>query len=67
MFQPSKHFHLKRKPKAAALKADLMQKSQEAANKVKLSNSSAFPSRIRYSSALFIKYVLKLNYVFYIQ
>jgi len=45
--QPSKHFHLKRKPKAAALKADLMQKSQEAANKVKLSNSSAFPSRIR--------------------
>jgi len=45
--QPSKHFHLKRKPKAAALKAELMQKSQEAANKVKLSNSSAFPSRIR--------------------
>jgi len=45
--QPSKHFHLKRKPKAAALKAELMQKSQEAANKVKSSNSSAFPSRIR--------------------
>merc|ERR1712168_854261 len=45
--QPAKHFSLKRKPKAAALKADLMQKSQEAANKVKLSNSSAFPSRIR--------------------
>jgi len=43
--QPTKHFHLKRKPKAAALKADLMQKSIEAANKIKSSNSSAFPTR----------------------
>ena len=47
LFQPTKHFHLKRKPKAAALKADLMQKSIEAANKIKSSNSSAFPARVR--------------------
>jgi len=44
--QPSKHFSLKRKPKAAALKADLMQRSQEAANKVK-SQTNSFPTRIR--------------------
>jgi len=44
--QPTKHFSLKRKPKAAALKADLIQRSQEAANKVK-SQLSAFPTRVR--------------------
>jgi len=44
--QPTKHFSLKRKPKAAALKADLIQRSQEAANKVK-SQLSTFPTRIR--------------------
>merc|ERR1711892_150626 len=44
--QPGKHFSLKRKPKAAALKADLMQRSQEAANKVK-SQTNSFPTRIR--------------------
>jgi len=44
--QPAKHFSLKRKPKAAALKADLMQRSQEAANKVK-SQTNSFPTRIR--------------------
>ena len=44
--QPSKHFSLKRKPKAAALKADLIQRSQEAAIKVK-SQVSNFPTRIR--------------------
>jgi len=45
--QPTKHFSLKRKPKAAALKADLMQKSQEAANKIKTQTSAAFPVRAR--------------------
>ena len=49
--QPTKHFSLKRKPKAAALKADLIQRSQEAANKVK-SQLSAFPTRIRFVSFL---------------
>jgi len=44
--QPTKHFGLKRKPKAAALKADLMQRSQEAANKAK-SQLNTFPTRIR--------------------
>jgi len=44
--QPAKHFSIKRKPKAAALKADLMQRSQEAANKVK-SQTNSFPTRIR--------------------
>lgn len=42
--QPVKHFSLKRKPKAAALKADLIQRSQEAANKVK-SQQQSFPTR----------------------
>ena len=45
-FQPTKHFGLKRKPKAAALKADLIQRSQEAANKAK-SQLNTFPTRIR--------------------
>merc|ERR1719348_2196862 len=44
--QPTKHFGLKRKPKAAALKADLMQRSQEAANKAE-SQLNTFPTRIR--------------------
>jgi len=44
--QPSKHFTLKRKPKAAALKADLMARSVEAATKVK-SQPASFPQRIR--------------------
>ena len=44
--QPTKHFSLKRKPKAAALKADLIQRSQEAANKAK-SQLNSFPSRQR--------------------
>ena len=43
--QNVKHFALKRKPKAAALRADLIQKSQEAANKVKSSSSGSFPIR----------------------
>ena len=52
--QPTKHFSLKMKPKAAALKADLIQRSQEAANKVK-SQLSTFPTRIRFviSSIIF--------------
>ena len=44
--QPTKHFSLKRKPKAAALKADLIQRSQEAANKAK-SQMNSFPTRMR--------------------
>jgi negative elongation factor A len=44
--QPMKHFSLKRKPKAAALKAELMQRSLEAATKVK-SQTNSFPTRIR--------------------
>jgi len=44
--QPSKHFSLKRKPKAAALKADLMSRSAEAATKVKTQTVS-FPQRVR--------------------
>ncbi|TRY79357.1 hypothetical protein TCAL_07076 [Tigriopus californicus] len=43
--QTIKHFALKRKPKAAALKAELLNKSQEAANKVKSSSSGSFPIR----------------------
>ena len=44
--QPSKHFSLKRKPKAAALKAELMARSLEAATKIK-SNPITYPQRIR--------------------
>eukprot|EP00095_Tigriopus_kingsejongensis_P012407 maker-scaffold755_size101758-snap-gene-0.26 protein:Tk12407 transcript:maker-scaffold755_size101758-snap-gene-0.26-mRNA-1 annotation:"negative elongation factor" len=43
--QTTKHFALKRKPKAAALKAELLNKSQEAATKVKSSSSGSFPIR----------------------
>ncbi len=43
--QHVKHFTLKRKPKAAALKADLLNKSQDAANKIKSSGGGAFPMR----------------------
>lgn len=42
--QAIKHFTLRRKPKAAALRAELLNKSSEAANKIK-TNSSAFPIR----------------------
>ncbi len=45
MPQTQKHFTLKRKPKAAALKAELIHKSQDAANKVKSSSGGAFPMR----------------------
>ena len=47
--QTSKHFSLRRKPKAAALRAELMNKSQEAQNKIKASGGigglSGFPMR----------------------
>ena len=43
--KPEQHFKLKRKPKAAALKAELMNKSQEAQNKMKSSSAGAFPIR----------------------
>lgn len=42
--QASKHFTLRRKPKAAALKAELLNKSQEAANKLK-TNPAGYPMR----------------------
>lgn len=42
--QAIKHFTLRRKPKAAALRAELLNKSSEAANKIK-TNNSAFPIR----------------------
>ncbi len=42
--QAIKHFALRRKPKAAALRAELLNKSSEAANKIK-TNTSAFPIR----------------------
>lgn len=43
--QTTKHFSLRRKPKAAALRAELLTKSQEAANKMKSSLSGGFPVR----------------------
>jgi len=42
--QAIKHFTLRRKPKAAALRAELLNKSSEAGNKMK-PNASAFPTR----------------------
>ena len=42
--QAIKHFTLRRKPKAAALRAELLNKSSEAANKVR-TNTTAFPVR----------------------
>jgi len=42
--QAIKHFTLRRKPKAAALRADLLNKSSEAANKIR-TNTTAFPVR----------------------
>lgn len=42
--QAIKHFTLRRKPKAAALRAELLTKSNDAANKMKTS-ASAFPMR----------------------
>ena len=42
--QAIKHFTLRRKPKAAALRADLLNKSSEAANKIR-TNMTAFPVR----------------------
>ncbi len=45
MPQTAKHFTLKRKPKAAALKAELINKSQDAASKVRSSSGGAFPMR----------------------
>jgi len=44
--QTAKHFSLRRKPKAAALRAELMHKSQDAQNKLKASGGlGAFPIR----------------------
>ena len=47
--QTSKHFSLRRKPKAAALRAELMHKSQDAQNKIKSSGGigglGSFPIR----------------------
>ncbi|XP_064480638.1 negative elongation factor A-like isoform X4 [Ornithodoros turicata] len=46
--QPVKHFALKRKPKSAALRAELLQKSQDAASNAKRStSSSSVPIRCR--------------------
>ena len=42
--QAIKHFTLRRKPKAAALRAELLNKSSEAANKVR-TNTTSFPVR----------------------
>ena len=44
---PKKHFTLKRKPKSAAVKADLMQKSVDIANNMKKNISPAVPVRSR--------------------
>ncbi|CAB4057494.1 WHSC2 [Lepeophtheirus salmonis] len=43
--QTVRHFTLKRKPKAAALRAELINKSQDAANKVKSISTGNFPIR----------------------
>uniref|UniRef100_T1HWI8 HDAg domain-containing protein n=1 Tax=Rhodnius prolixus TaxID=13249 RepID=T1HWI8_RHOPR len=45
--QPVKHFTLKRKPKSAALRAELMQKSLDAASNLKKSAAPTVPVRSR--------------------
>ncbi|XP_014242077.1 negative elongation factor A [Cimex lectularius] len=45
--QPTKHFTLKRKPKSAALRAELMQKSHDAASNLKKSQAPTVPVRSR--------------------
>ncbi|XP_012228081.1 negative elongation factor A [Linepithema humile] len=44
---PIKHFTLKRKPKSAALRAELLQKSTDAANNLKKSTAPTVPVRSR--------------------
>ncbi|KAF6209483.1 hypothetical protein GE061_015233 [Apolygus lucorum] len=44
---PTKHFTLKRKPKSAALRAELMQKSNDAASNLKKSTAPTVPVRSR--------------------
>lgn len=44
---PTKHFTLKRKPKSAALRAELMQKSTDAASNLKKSAAPTVPVRSR--------------------
>ncbi|KAK0083531.1 hypothetical protein PV326_006681 [Microctonus aethiopoides] len=44
---PTKHFTLKRKPKSAALRAELLQKSVDAANNLKKSAAPTVPVRSR--------------------
>lgn len=48
-FQPTavKHFNLKRKPKAAAIKAELLQKAADAANNIKKHAAPTVPVRSR--------------------
>ena len=43
----TKHFTLKRKPKSAALRAELMQKSVDAASNLKKSTAPTVPVRSR--------------------
>ncbi|KAG8227191.1 hypothetical protein J437_LFUL003397, partial [Ladona fulva] len=45
--QPTKHFTLKRKPKSAALRAELLQKSADAASNLKKSTGPTVPVRSR--------------------
>ncbi|GAB6023181.1 hypothetical protein CHUAL_008006 [Chamberlinius hualienensis] len=45
--QPAKHFALKRKPKSAALRAELLQKSTDAANNLKSNSTPGIPVRSR--------------------
>ncbi|KAL0276756.1 UNVERIFIED_CONTAM: hypothetical protein PYX00_004260 [Menopon gallinae] len=45
--QPTKHFTLKRKPKSAALRAELLQKSTDVQNSVKKSPAPTIPLRSR--------------------
>ncbi|XP_069690173.1 negative elongation factor A [Periplaneta americana] len=44
---PTKHFTLKRKPKSAALRAELLQKSADAASNIKKSTAPTVPVRSR--------------------
>ncbi|KAK3589429.1 hypothetical protein CHS0354_020758 [Potamilus streckersoni] len=45
--QPIKHFALKRKPKSATLRAELLQKSTEVANNKKSNGSNSLPIKVR--------------------
>lgn len=44
---PTKHFTLKRKPKSAALRAELLQKSADAMSNMKKSTAPTVPVRSR--------------------